>query len=91
MKAIEEAIHIVGSQSDLAEECGVVQSAVSGWVRRGAVPAEYCAVIERATQGAVTRKDLRPDDWQRIWPELASQPAAPAADVDIRAAGREGV
>ena len=26
--------------------------------------------IEAATDGAVRRQDLRPDDWHRIWPEL---------------------
>jgi DNA-binding transcriptional regulator YdaS (Cro superfamily) len=31
----------------------------------------YCVAIERATAGAVTRRDLRPDDWAEIWPELA--------------------
>lgn len=30
-----------------------------------------CVEIEKATQGAVTRRDLRPDDWMAIWPELA--------------------
>jgi DNA-binding transcriptional regulator YdaS (Cro superfamily) len=35
------------------------------------VPVERCVPIERATDGAVTRRDLRPDDWQDIWPELA--------------------
>lgn len=45
---------------------------------------EYCTAIERATGGAVTRRDLRPDDWHRIWPELvtsefpAPAPAEPA-------------
>ena len=29
--------------------------------------------IERATHGAVTRRDLRPNDWHLIWPELAQQ------------------
>lgn len=29
------------------------------------------AGIERATNGVVTRKQLRPDDWPLIWPELA--------------------
>ena len=28
------------------------------------------ARIEQATKGAVTRQDLRPDDWKAIWPEL---------------------
>lgn len=30
--------------------------------------------IEQDTAGAVTRKDLRPNDWHLIWPELAAQP-----------------
>jgi DNA-binding transcriptional regulator YdaS (Cro superfamily) len=29
-----------------------------------------CVLIEHHTEGKVTRKDLRPDDWQAIWPEL---------------------
>ena len=31
----------------------------------------YCLAIERATGGAVTRRDLRPDDCHLIWPDLA--------------------
>lgn len=31
---------------------------------------EYCVAIEKATEGVVTRRDLRPDDWAAIWPEL---------------------
>lgn len=34
------------------------------------VPIERCVPIERATDGAVSRIDLRPDDWHEIWPEL---------------------
>jgi DNA-binding transcriptional regulator YdaS (Cro superfamily) len=51
-----------------------VQSAVSNWRGRGNVPTEHCAGIEAATKGIVNRRDLRPDDWQKIWPELATQP-----------------
>lgn len=32
-----------------------------------------CVAIEQATKGAVTRQDLRPDDWHLIWPELAKK------------------
>lgn len=35
----------------------------------------YCAAIERATRGQVTRQDLRPADFWRIWPDL-TEPAA---------------
>jgi DNA-binding transcriptional regulator YdaS (Cro superfamily) len=34
---------------------------------------ESCVAIERATDGKVTRRDLRPDDWHRIWPELVTE------------------
>jgi len=39
---------------------------------------EYCVAIERATDGAVRRWDLRPDDWHRIWPELIGADGAPS-------------
>jgi DNA-binding transcriptional regulator YdaS (Cro superfamily) len=40
------------------------------------VPLKHAATIETFTSGEVTRKDLRPNDWQRIWPELADQASA---------------
>jgi DNA-binding transcriptional regulator YdaS (Cro superfamily) len=32
---------------------------------------KLCVAIERESGGRVTRRDLRPDDWHQIWPELA--------------------
>ncbi|MCY1253046.1 hypothetical protein D9M68_122870 [compost metagenome] len=29
-----------------------------------------CAGLDMATNGAISRKDLHPDDWHLIWPEL---------------------
>lgn len=34
--------------------------------------AEIAVRTESATQGQVTRKDLRPSDWAQLWPELAA-------------------
>ena len=49
------------------------------------MPIERCVPIERATQGAVTRRDLRPDDYLDIWPELAhTQAIAPPASSPIQ-------
>jgi len=31
---------------------------------------KLCVRIEKETGGKVTRKDLYPDDWAEIWPEL---------------------
>lgn len=44
---------------------------------RRLTPSEHCAAIEHATDGAVMRWDLRPDDWHRIWPELKARKDAP--------------
>lgn len=43
------------------------------------------AQLEAHTAGAVTRRDLRPDDWHRIWPELVT-PEHPAPVVEAKAA-----
>jgi len=81
MNQLDRAISHAGGVGKLAASIGVVQSAVSNWRARGNIPLEHCAGIEAATHGAVTRRDLRPNDWQKIWPELAptlSQPATQA-------------
>ncbi|MFY4013991.1 transcriptional regulator [Achromobacter xylosoxidans] len=65
------------SQAAFAAAVGVTQSMAWQWISgRRPVPVERCADIERVTAGAVSRRDLRPEDWARIWPELAT--AAPA-------------
>jgi DNA-binding transcriptional regulator YdaS (Cro superfamily) len=69
---IERAIAIAGSQSKLADAIGVTQQTISNWLKGGAIKAEHCSAMERFTQGAVTRVQLRPNDWQGIWPELAA-------------------
>lgn len=33
---------------------------------------ELAVLIERESAGQVTRRELRPSDWHRIWPELAA-------------------
>lgn len=62
MHVIEKVAAVLGSQAALAALCGVSRGAVNQWKdpdRR--VPAEYCPLIERATNGAVRCEDLRPD------------------------------
>ena len=36
------------------------------------IPVAHGAAIEQFTGGAVTRQAMFPEDWHRIWPELAS-------------------
>lgn len=74
---VEIACDVVGSQAEMARILGVTPAMVNQLVSgRRPVPLEHCAAIEQATAGAVTRRDLRPDDWARIWPELAHSAAA---------------
>lgn len=51
---------------------GYLRRAISGRVRLGP---QYCVSIEKNSNGQVTRKDLRPDDWHLIWPELVGEVA----------------
>jgi DNA-binding transcriptional regulator YdaS (Cro superfamily) len=60
-----------GNGTALADKLGISLSNLSQIASNseGTSPAR-CVAIEKATAGAVTRKDLRPD-WKQIWPELA--------------------
>lgn len=60
-----------GAAAKLAATLGVSPSYLSQMANGQApVSPHRCVEIEQATDGAVTRKELR-DDWERIWPELA--------------------
>lgn len=65
-----------GRASALAAALGISPVLITQWCKSRPVPVERCAAIEQATGGAVTRRDLRPDDWARIWPELVDAKAA---------------
>lgn len=70
---IDIAADVVGSQQALAGELGVTKAAVWQWkLNRRQVPVVHCVRIEQLTNKAVTRRDLRPDDWMLIWPELST-------------------
>lgn len=62
-----------GRVSELAQALQVSASLVTQW-SSGSKPvsAERCTLVEQATGGEVTRRDLRPNDWWLIWPELVT-------------------
>jgi hypothetical protein len=37
------------------------------------LPVAHGAASEVFTEGAISRRDIFPQDWRRIWPELAEQ------------------
>jgi len=71
-----------GTGSALAAALNVQRVLVSQWAaetRPRAIPAEHCPGLERATGGAVTCEETRPDvPWRRIpdrkWPHKAGRP-----------------
>jgi DNA-binding transcriptional regulator YdaS (Cro superfamily) len=40
------------------------------------IPAEHCKAIEAFSDGVVTCQEMRPTDWHKYWPELATQSQA---------------
>lgn len=58
---IQRAVRIVGGQSALARLLDVKPQAVQQWCSSGRVSHLRVIQVERATGGAVTRHELRPD------------------------------
>lgn len=81
---VDRAARAMGGRDALATVLGVKRSAPGNWKVRG-VPIEHCAAIELACGGVVTRRELRPNDWKRIWPELAAYQATLDAQPALKA------
>lgn len=80
-----------GGASRLAESLGVSISYLSQMASGDtAISPARCVAIEQATGGAVTRLDLRPDDWASIWPELVGKPSPVAEREDAEGQERSG-
>lgn len=62
-----------GKAKELAEVLEVSSSYLSQMASgKTAISPARCVDIENATNRVVTRKDLRPNDWFKIWPELSA-------------------
>lgn len=69
--AIVKASEFFGGQAGLARALSMSPANINQWMTgKRPVPIERCVAIEQATKGAITRQDLRPNDWAAIWPEL---------------------
>ena len=58
---LSRAAAILGSQTKLALACDVSPQAVCKWLKLNQPPIKRCRQIEAATNGRVTRLQLRPD------------------------------
>jgi DNA-binding transcriptional regulator YdaS (Cro superfamily) len=69
--AIAAACEKAGGQNELAKILRVSASYVNQLIKnKRPIPANHCSTID--TRLGISRKLLRPDDWQDIWPELAA-------------------
>lgn len=66
IEALWKAKELLGTEQKLADAVNRKQPTVHEVLKRGKeVPAEWCLPIERATNGKITRQQLRPDLWPR--------------------------
>lgn len=77
MDAYTKAIKTAGGITRLAEAIGISPQHLCNWRSRG-IPAERVLPIVRATGGAVTPYELRPD----IYPDPAWLPPDPPPEPD---------
>ena len=57
---MQQAVRLCGGQSELAKDVGTSKQNVYHWVATRP-PAHWCKAIEDATEGMITREQLRPD------------------------------
>lgn len=70
-----------GRSTALAKHLGVPQPFVDKMGNgERPVPLAHAAAIEQFTRGEVSRRDMFPDTWHRIWPELSDAPSNADAD-----------
>lgn len=71
--------HEHGRQVRLARCLNLKPPVVAAWITgRRPIPVGHGAAIEAFTGGEVTRQEMFPNDWRRIWPELAPATEATA-------------
>ena len=78
LKITESAIiDLMGGTNKVAKMCKVASSNVSLWRKEG-IPRQHllflAARIEKESHGLVTRKDLFPNNFWLIWPEMLEKP-----------------
>lgn len=68
-----ELIDKLGGPAVVAKLLGIKPPSVVGW-RANGIPDDKMIRLAPTCErmGIATRQQLRPDDWQQIWPELAA-------------------
>lgn len=78
-------------KAEFARAINVSAALLHQWIKGiRPVASQHCPAIEKQTGGKVTRKELRPDDWHKIWPELVNASAPRRATDPAPAPGHAG-
>ncbi len=85
---LQKAVDITGSQAALARALSVMPPVVNQWLKgKRPIPVQACVLIERVTSGVVSRRDLRPEDYWLVWPDLPAPPSTEAEPVEVAGQG----
>jgi DNA-binding transcriptional regulator YdaS (Cro superfamily) len=77
LSEVVRAIDLCGGPAAAARALAVSSQLAYFWrAGKRRMGTEHGAAIEQATGGRVTRQQLWPASWQRMWPELAAYEAA---------------
>lgn len=65
----------LAEQREFAKKCGTTLNSLRvALAKNSALGTELSVAIELHSNGAVTRKQLHPDRWKYMWPELEDCP-----------------
>lgn len=79
IRALWDSLKSRAARADFARRCDTTYFHLRNIVYYGKPCGVVLAVsIERESGGAVTRQELRPNDWASIWPELRADAAVVA-------------
>jgi len=71
-----QIIDLLGGCTKVARLCGISVPAVSMWRKKGIPASQFIflgATLEKESKGLITRKDLLPQSWHIVFPELAKE------------------
>ena len=71
-----QLIDLLGGSGRVAKLCNVTMPSVTHWRSRGIPHGQLlflAATLEKESHGLITRKDLFPESYFLVWPELANK------------------
>ncbi len=71
-----QLIDLIGGSGRVAKLCNVTMPSVTHWRSRGIPHGQLlflAATLEKESHGLITRKDLFPESYFLVWPELANK------------------